>query len=263
VCTKQLVIFSLPVLVLGGGYLWYQVAKRFAHPRGVYVTIPFIFTILIALDRMFPVPPGYLGSMMMYSVGAGSRHGREIGNNGFNIFTLLPAHPSSPSDQWYPFFTLWGGQVSGIPLYIGAALFLICNLWVVWCVYRLVRPLGSIDATRATVAALAVAAFLNLSMNVFLTGTHERYLYHYGFFVMPCVLWLLGQGRVGLSVVAIVAAHLTVYGFFVYSKIGRLSSFLVPLSSQILIVTTTLFLCVMSLVRLVQVSHHSQYNSKR
>ena len=183
---------------------------------------------------------------------AGSGHGGEISNNGFNIFTLLSLPPSAKSDQWYPFFNLFGVRVSGLPMYIGPILFTVANLAAVLSLRCLLKSLVRVDATTGTVAALAMAAFLNLSMNVFLTGTHERYLYHYGFFMVPCLLWLRSKRKVSLSVLAITLAHLTIYGLYVFSVIGRLPPIVGIVSSQRVLTMATLLICIAALVGLIK-----------
>lgn len=248
---KQLVVFTVPVLAVGFGYLLYRSVRRFGPPWGLAAAILMLLGILSALDRIFPVPTGYFGSVMLYSLGEGSGHGKAISNNGFNIFTLLPTHQSSSSTNWYPFLTIGGFRVLGIPLYNGIVLFLCFNAIALWCLSRLAAPFKSLDATRGTLLCLALASSLNISMVVFLTGTHERYLYHYGFFIIPCVLWLFDQGRIRGVTVALITGHLIVYGLFVYSKIGHLSPTLRLFSSQRLILFATLGMCLGGLIRLV------------
>ena len=252
VSTKQLVVFTIPVLGILFLHLCHKTVRAGCRIWPLALGVSIVVLALSISDRLFPVPNGFGGSVMLYSLLAGSGHGGEISNNGFNIFTLLSLPPSSKSGQWYPFFNLFGVRVSGLPMYIGPILFTVANLAAIFSLRCLLKSLARVDATTGTVAALAMAAFLNLSLNVFLTGTHERYLYHYGFFVVPCLLWLRSKRKVSLSVLAITLAHLTIYGLYVFSVIGRLPSIMGIVSSQRVLTMATLVICIVALVGLVK-----------
>jgi hypothetical protein len=143
-------------------------------------------------------------------------------------------------------------------MYIGPILFTVANLAAVLSLRCLLKSLARVDATTGTVAALAMAAFVNLSMNVFLTGTHERYLYHYGFFVVPCLLWLRSKRKISGAVLAITLAHLCIYGLYVFSVIGRLPPIMGIVSSQRVLTVATLVICISALGGLIKAAVYSR-----
>ncbi len=252
VFTKQLVVFTAPVLGFLFLFLCYKSFKAGARLWSLVLGVSLLLVALFVSDRLFPVPDGFSGSILLYSLLAGSGHGGEISNNGFNVFTLLSAPPLAKSNQWHHFFDLFGARVMGIPMYIGLVLFSVTNIIALISLRSLLRSSAPVDATTGTVAALAMAAFLNLSMNVFLTGTHERYLYHYGFFIVPGLLWLRSRREVSGVVLALVFAHLIIYGLFVFSVIGPLPPILRSISSQRGLTLVTLLVCLAALAGVVR-----------
>jgi hypothetical protein len=88
-----------------------------------------------------------------------------------------------------------------------------------WWLSKIARGHKDLSPSQLTTGVLAVAALCNLFMNTVLAGTHERYLYHYGFFIFP-VLCVLTQKRIISRFVPLVClTHFSIYGIFVFSLI--------------------------------------------
>jgi hypothetical protein len=179
----------------------------------------FVFTLTLAVDQLSPTPSGFLGSSLYYVLSTGSNHAAVISASGLNLFPLLGLPSPQPSTAAYTVVTIGKLSLKIIPLYFGLVSFFIACGLSAWWLCRIARRHRSPSAAHITVALIAFAALCNLFMNTFLSGTHERYLYHYGFFIFP-VLWFFTRKRVISPFIALLClAHLTIYGCFVYSLI--------------------------------------------
>lgn len=214
--TKQLVIFSIPALVVMWTWLFVTLTKKGWWRSAGAISFG-CFIAAVALDQSFPTPPGYLGSGLIYVLDTGSDHAQRVLHNGVSIYSLLPLTDTDPARSSYPLFSMFGIKVYVLPFYFGIAAFLTMSMMasglgslIVWK-HRLYQP------EQVTVAALALAAALNLFMNTVITGTHERYFYHYGFFAYPVLLVLSRDLRWARGLLAVAVLQLTVYGFFVYT----------------------------------------------
>lgn len=215
ILTKQLVAFSLPGLAL----LWVAVAWKLikrgrALQSAAVVAMSTMLTLLV--DQLFPTPPGYYGSGVLYVLATGSDHAKRILHHGVSIFASLPLKDSDPSKSTYPLFSILNLQVSIIPFYFGLALFSCSSFALLWRCLRGARRGGDSTSIEVVALSLVIGAACNLFMNTAMTGTHERYLYHYGFFVFPFILLVAQSGRFPRALIALTVLHLSLYGAFVY-----------------------------------------------
>ena len=216
--TKQLVIFSLPAL----GLLWLllaQRATRLGSLKSVTISGLVALCAMVFLDQLSSTPPGYHGSSLYHVLSTGSAHGSVNSAAGVNLYPLLNIPSPGPSKFAYSIFSIGNVPIKIIPLYFGFVSFSLACAMSAWWLAKIVRARRDLSSTQLTTGILVVAALCNLFMNTVIAGTHERYLYHYGFFVFP-VLCVLTQKRVISRFVPFVClTHLTIYGIFVFSLI--------------------------------------------
>lgn len=211
--TKQLVAFSLPGLCA----LWLTVfLKLLWRPvkRKTLAIAALLPLTAWGLDQVFPTPDGYHGSGLLYVLSTGSSHGSKITVNGTNLFSLLPIPGESPATESYRLFSILGHDITGTPFSLGiiAATLLILSGTIL--TLRSAFVLQPLSARTTTLVILGYTAFCNLAFNVALTGIHERYLYHYGFFAYPVILALVAIHRAYWLLLSVVAAQLSAYGCF-------------------------------------------------
>jgi len=247
--TKQLALFSLPGLGLLGLFLAVR-ASRICSLMSVILAILFAGTLTMFVDQLSPTPPGFFGSSLYYILAVGSKHGSSISAAGLSLYTLLPLPLTGDSYATYPWFSAFGRTVMITPFYFGLTLFFTaCGLMTWWSI-KLFQANKGPSAVQITTFTLAIAALCNLIMNTVLSGTHERYLYHYGFFVFPVICLLFQRGALSALLVATCLIHLTVYGLFVYWVLRSQSHLLVPVLARDFIAALNIALCFVGLWKL-------------
>ena len=201
------------------------------------------------LDTLFAVPPGFAGSTFLYSWSAGvSPHGDVLAGNGFNLWVLLGRDISSSSHAPFAGLTLAGRTYvfdpfrTGITLY---ALFLLATfvsaLNAFWP--RRAGPASSLSEGNSTEAPSAkgaiddwlapllclLFALTQIGFNVFVTGTHERYLFLGYPFLLIATLWLASR-RLIIGWRGAVFCWTVVFlnGVFVYGAMHPLPGWLFP-----------------------------------
>ena len=214
--TKQLVVFSIPALGILWMWLLVTIAKK-GWWRPASAIACGCLSAGVALDQFFPTPPGHFGSGLLYILQTGSNHAQRIVHNGVSIYSLLLLPDTGPAKSPYPLFSVLGIQVSILPFYFGIVTFLTATLLTAVFGFFIVRKQKLYQPDQATVVVLAFAAALNLFMNTVITGTHERYFYHYSFFAYPMLLVLARDLRWARILLMITLLHLTVYGLFVFT----------------------------------------------
>lgn len=216
--TKQLVLFSLPAV----GLLWLCVARRaveISSRRSVIIASMLPLATLVVLDQFSLTPPGYLGSSLYHVLATGSNHGSVISASGVNLYPLLDIPSGGPSKMTYTLFSANNFTVKLIPLYFGLIAFSLACGMSAWWLGMLARTHRHLSPSQITIGLLTAAALCNLFMNTVMTGTHERYLYHYGFFVFPVLCVLTQKRLISRFMLLACLIHLTVYGVFVFSLI--------------------------------------------
>jgi uncharacterized membrane protein len=214
--TKQLVVFSLPALAI----VWIVAAMRTTRVCPIWkIALSCVIALgsTLVIDQLSPTPPGYLGLSLLYVLSTGSHHGEMISASGVTLYTLLHLPPPGSSRAAYPLFSLGSIPVTIVPFWFGLVTFVAACAASAWWIGAIARKRKGASAIEVTCGLLLFAALCNLFMNTALPGNHERYLYHYGFFIFP-VLARLIQKRLVSPVLALVCLiHLTLYGYFVFS----------------------------------------------
>ena len=216
--TKQLLYFSIPSLAI----LWCTLAiraSRILSPAPILLSWLFAFATTLAIDQLSPTPPGFFGSSLYYVLTTGSDHAGLISLAGVNLYPLLHLPLMESSTVAYTVVRIGTLSVKIIPFYFGLTSFFVACGLSAWWLARIARKGQGASPIQVTVTLLALAAICNLFMNTFLSGTHERYLYHYGFFVFPVVCVFTQQRFMSPFMALLCLAHLTIYGCFVYSLI--------------------------------------------
>lgn len=184
--TKQLTIFSFAPLLL-----MLLISACFAERRPhmlLYEIGIVLVTLLFGLfgwDLIFHLPYGYLSNLQyVWSKGNGAMD--AISMNGFNLWIFLKRDPWNPT-ALVPIFATERARTLMewlcTPYGLGNLAFLGVNLVAGFqllrlCLRRYVRGHRSLDSELIG-WWLFFAALVNLSFNVLLTGTHERYLYYF------------------------------------------------------------------------------------
>ena len=190
--TKQLGVFSTVALViLAGADILF--CSRNWKDFGLYSAVG-IGTVLLALalvDAVVRVPEGYLSHLQyVFSTGGSHTGAYYLSVNGINLWMFLEffGRPMvSPAE-----IPLFGSSALFSPHVIGRGLFLLVSALCAIPLARLFAG-GKLVGRGANLSPDALGrlilylAMVNLAFNLFLTGTHERYLYH--FFPAMLVAW--------------------------------------------------------------------------
>jgi hypothetical protein len=231
--TKQLAVFSMPWLCLGLLICSAYVMQRWRWRGLVGVVVALVVALVVAgvIDQILFVPDGFHGSSLLYAWGdrGNVNHEGKIAGNGFNLWVLLGRDMWSSSSV--PFFTwdLGARTIAFRPLGTGHALFLAASALLLWLFVRAqpnwwgrIPRLADVDLGRLLTTLVFAVGLQNLALCVFLSGTHERYLYHGYFFLILAVLRLWDARRAsGATLFAVLAAG-TCYGGFVYAIMSSL-----------------------------------------
>jgi hypothetical protein len=223
VMTKQLAIFSLPALaalVLLASFNLWTINRRYA------VILPATFLLACVffrfIDSRFQVPPDYYGSGYLFVwLAGGIGHGDNISGNGFNIWTFLGRDMWSSSRESFACVRLSDHRFCSTPFHSGLALYGLYVLALTTIYTALCwRLQGSRYKRRIQLILATLIMYLgqvNLGFNVFLTGTHERYLYHcFPFLILAAFYFFEQTELMSWHVVLFLVVVATIYGGFVY-----------------------------------------------
>ena len=226
--TKQLIYFSMAVLGLILLVNLFQGARtrKDLVPSMLTVALAFILPILF-IDANLQLPASYI-SHIQYILATGSQHGDIISSLGFNIWVFFSDNLLGSSH-----LPLQIGFLSLAPLspYVaGLSLFFALNITLFFFFLRDLRHHTTSFQVGFNkdklISALIYFSLVNLSFNLTLTGTHERYLYHfYPFIIMACLAWLARADKRAL-LFSLFAGSLF-YGVFLY---GYLTLMIRPLN---------------------------------
>ncbi|NNC85576.1 MAG: hypothetical protein HKO56_06405 [Bacteroidia bacterium] len=177
ILTKQLLLFSVFSFGIYILYIIYnfneqKIANSSKH---LILLILAIITPILLFDAWLALPSTYSISHLQRVLMTGSDHMNEIAGNGFNIWVLF--YNDMLSDASQPLFALLSPKVIGILIFIVALLFLS---------YTFIKKLNS--QNENLINFFWFLALVNLSFNVFLTGTHDRYLYHFYPFLLIAIV---------------------------------------------------------------------------
>lgn len=225
--TKQLIYFSLFALglVLLANIVLYS---RTIGKAGLSVLVAAMSIILpvLVLDLNLDLKDPYF-SHLQYVLATGSKHGDTISSVGFNIWVFFVKDLLGSSHAAIPIQVGSMTLFSIVPYSLGIILFLLVNAFLFYYFAKHIWQQRS-QNVRAFPADTILLFFLylalvNLSFNLTLTGTHERYLYHFYPFVVIACLGLKDRSpyfnRVMLAVLIVGAL---IYGAFLYAYLTLL-----------------------------------------
>jgi len=189
--TKQLIYFSMLAL---GIILLANIFLRCRRPQTTALSILtvtlFLITPVLLVDANIKFDKTYF-SHIHYILATGSDHGDIISSLGFNIWSLFTNDALGSSHIPLKI----GGLVieSITPYGAGLVLFGLLNIAILYLFIRDLRQSyrGSPHFNSSQLlASLIYLAMFNISFNVALTGTHERYLFHFFSFILAAsIIW--------------------------------------------------------------------------
>jgi hypothetical protein len=186
---KQLIVFSL----ISVGFM--SVMNIFLYSQKINGLLTsfllMLFSIampIILIDSTLHLRPPFI-SHLQYIWETGSHHGDIISSFGFNIWIFLSKNPFGSSHEVINIGITPDYSIPLIPYNLGIALFLISvTFFSAFFLQYIIRKFrrGTRFFDRETILGfLFHLSLVNLSFNLFLTGTHERYLfYFYPFLIM-------------------------------------------------------------------------------
>lgn len=220
--TKQLIMFSLITM---GFMTLVNIFFYSRRPSDVVLSLFIVFISFVVpilwVDFMVNLKEPYF-SHLQYILATGSKHGDTISSFGFNIWTFLAPDPLGSSHA--PIKIQLGSisMFSVVPFTAGISLFLLSNIlllsFYIKYFYNLHENNMRFFNSENILFFILHLALVNLSFNLFLTGTHERYLYHFYPFVIMACLGLFDQ-----KYVYILLAGATFYGLVLYGYLSRLN----------------------------------------
>lgn len=209
--TKQLLLF--PLVPIGVFLIYFILFRSHSKMRWIYL-FSLIFSGLFPvflLDLWLDIPEKYVFSHLERIFDTGSEHINSIAGNGFNMWLAFFSDQNASSTN--PLF------LGLSPKVLGLLLFALGNIWMFIQVFNLFKQ-EKRDYKFIFVNLLGYLAFYNLLFNVVLTGTHERYLYHFYPYLILFLLYLNFNFKASFKVIKrdIVFAFIgaSLYGFFVF-----------------------------------------------
>lgn len=209
--TKQLIYFSIFALglIFIANVIVYSRKFVVVLACGVFSFISFLLPVLV-IDANLNLKAPYL-SHLQYILATGSDHAEVISYTGFNLWTFFTNDPLGSSRQMLP-------GLPFAPYYAGMILFLLINAILAFVFARQIFK----HQDRFIPTALIYLALVNLSFNLTLTGTHERYLYHfYPFILIACLVYLGAEGSFNRFTLATLLAGSLLYGVFLFGYLTR------------------------------------------
>jgi hypothetical protein len=176
---------------------------------------------VILIDLSLELKAPYF-SHLQYVLATGSKHGEVISSAGFNIWVFFTEDLPGSSRQ--PLFLRAGSHTlfSIAPYFAGILLFLGINVFLIYVFARGVRSAFAQSHRAFVVNSLLYFSLVNLSFNLALTGTHERYLFHFYPFILTVCLSILNRAPLfnGFMLTALITAAL-LYGAFLFAYLNR------------------------------------------
>lgn len=225
--TKQLVYFSLFAL---GSILLANIAIYSRTPRkiGLSILLAAIWFVLpiAVIDLNLSLKQPYV-SHLQYILATGSKHGDTISSVGFNIWVFLADDLLGSSHAPLPIRIGSRTLFSITPYPMGIVLFLALMMFFVFRFAKHIwknTPPGARRFQPHTILLLfAFLALVNLAFNLTLTGTHERYLYHfYPFIIIACLGLMERSGWFNRATLAALLIGAAFYGGFLYAYLNLL-----------------------------------------
>jgi hypothetical protein len=236
VLTKQLAVFSLPAVLplvfLACLRLWTSGTKLHG---GIAASSALLLGIAFFgfLDSRLEVPSTFRQSAfrllnhgsgyLFVWLGGGSSHGNVISVNGFNIWMFLERDMWSSSEEPFYCLRLRDYEFCLTPLYSGVVLYssyiLALSASYITLFLRPMLDRGFRDEIQIRFILATLMLYLaqvNLGFNVFLTGTHERYLYHcFPFLILSAFYFQEHTNLLSWPSTVFFVAVATLYGGFI------------------------------------------------
>lgn len=195
--TKQLVYFSMGALglILLVSIIRlsrsFQSFMMFALPAAAGFLFPIFF-----VDAALQLKPPYV-SHLQYILATGSQHGDTISSLGFNIWVFFTNDLLGSSRLPLQIGSFSLALIS--PYFAGLTLFVFLNIVLFILFLRDLRRQDNAGMQTFNIGQVISTLFyfslVNLTFNLTLTGTHERYLYHFYPFILMACLGLLGRSH--------------------------------------------------------------------
>jgi hypothetical protein len=224
--TKQLSIFSffsLELLLLAtiflrrkgpAGFGW---AALLLACQGVFLFI---------WDLFLELPEPYRSHLQLVW-GPRSDPGGKLSMNGINIWVFLDGSMWGSAHD--PLFPNSAGVLQSLltPFNLGIFLFLVFVILItasLWFFVRRIRLKAAAGMDREIQLNFILhLALVNLGFNIWLTGTHERYLYHcFPFLLIACLGLMEYDRRFSKPLLVVILLGANLYGLFVFGVLqGR------------------------------------------
>lgn len=177
--TKQILLFSLlaifPLIIQ-----LMLIHTRFNTLRFLKKLLLFgviIIAPIIVIDSWLNLPAENPWSHLQTVYFKGSEHMNKISGNGFNIWVLF--FNDLLYDSSTTLFLFFSPKVIGL---------IIFSLVFIHLTYHFFTQNNQSESKKSLINFLWYLALVNLSFNIFLTGTHDRYLYHFYPFLIIAVI---------------------------------------------------------------------------
>lgn len=224
--TKQLSVFSffsLELLLLATIFLRRKRAAGFGWTAFLLACQGLC---LFIWDLFLELPEPYRSHLQLVW-GPRSDPGGRLSMNGINIWVFLDGSMGSSSHD--PLFPGSTGVLLNLvtPFNLGILLFLVFALVItasLWFFLRRIRLEAAAGMEREIQLNFILhLALVNLGFNLWLTGTHERYLYHcFPFLLIACLGLMESDRRFSKPLLAAILLGSNLYGLFVFGVLqGR------------------------------------------
>ena len=221
--TKQLTLFSSVALgLLIAADAWFQTRAWRPFLQNMFMGLGVLLVVLFGWDLILQNVAPYRFHVLYIWV-TGTFMPGIISGNGFNLWMLLGR------DMWSSaHVTIFAGLPQSDPYLLGILLFLllmaIATLSLalfVWGQYRRGERLLNRELLLNFILYLA---WSNLCFNVFLTGTHERYLFHFYPYIFIAWVGLAAYSKLfSNKFLPILLLSATLYGLFVLQIMNGIS----------------------------------------
>ncbi|MBI3169285.1 MAG: hypothetical protein HYZ22_12450 [Chloroflexi bacterium] len=224
--TKQLIYFSILAL----GLIFLANVLTFSRKPIVVIASSAITLIAFALpvviiDLNLNLKESYF-SHLQYVLATGSKHGDIISSVGFNLWVFFTRDLLGSSRLPLPIQIGSKTLFSVTPYSAGIFFFLAINGFLASVLFKQVRKNRADDTqtfnSQSILMSFVYLALVNLSFNLTLTGTHERYLYHfYPFIIITCLAFVNRDGFYNRFTLSVLLAGSLVYGAFLFGYLTR------------------------------------------
>jgi len=217
--TKQLAVFSLlvreAIAVINLYFACRSLPRTLAY-SGLFLA--WQAALLLVSDLLVGVERPYI-SHLAYLWLTRSKHMDKITGNGFNIWVYLGWEQWASSRE--PFYRTLTPRSTGFGLFAAWMTVLSVSL-LVRLKRTYIRYRSRAFDTETLSDILFFLALTNLCFNVLLSGTHERYLYHFYPLIIAATLGLRRHSALfSRSMLAVLMFGATSYGLFVYEILSE------------------------------------------